>query len=197
MIAAQNTALVLLAAGSSERFGMVDKLLEPFLGRPLVLHVTTALAKMPFAERIVVNGGTELDFAVLGYHVVHNERPDLGMMHSARLGIDLLRDSAIEAALFAMADMPRVTASHIYNMLDVADGPDAVASSNGINPCPPVLFGADQFEALRALDGADGARELVRSGKHVVASPAELIDIDTPEDLARLRGLFPTRSQLG
>ena len=194
MIAAEKTALVLLAAGRSQRFGTVDKLIEPFLGRPLALHVTTALEAIPFARRIVVKNGTELDFGALGYHVIHNQEPDRGLIHSAKLGIELLGDDGIEAVLFALADMPRVTAGHIHYMLDAADGPDAVvASSNGIRPCPPVLFGAGQFDALRALDGDQDARALVQSGKHVVASPAELIDIDTPEELEKLRGMFPTR----
>jgi molybdenum cofactor cytidylyltransferase len=194
MIAAEKTALVLLAAGRSARFGTVDKLLEPFLGRPLALHVTTALEAMPFARRIVVKDGTELDFAALGYHVIHNEEPHRGIIHSAKLGIEQLRGDGIEAVLFAPADMPRVTAGHVYRILDAADGPDAVvASSDGVRPCPPALFGADQFDALRALDGDQDVRALVLSGKHVVASPAELIDIDTPEDLEKLRSMFPTR----
>jgi molybdenum cofactor cytidylyltransferase len=198
MIVAERTALVLLAAGRSERFGPADKLIEPFLGRPLALHVTTALEAMPFARRIVVKDGTELDFAALGYDVIHNREPHRGVIHSAKLGIDELRLDEIEAVLFAMADMPRVTAGHIYHMLHAADGPDAVvASSNGMRPCPPVLFGVDQFDALRALDGDEDARALVSSGKHVVASPAELIDIDTPEELARLRAMFPTRWHRG
>jgi len=198
MIAAERTALVLLATGRSERFGTADKLIEPFLGRPLALHVTTALEAMPFARRIVVKDDTELDFGALGYHVVHDREPHLGVIHAARLGIDELRPDEIEAVLFAMADMPRLTAGHIYHMLQAADGPDAVvASSNGIRSCPPVLFGVDQFDALRALDGDEDARALVSSGKHVVASPAELIDIDTPEELARLRAMFPTRWHRG
>ena len=31
-----------------------------------------------------------------------------------------------------------------------------------------------------------GARELVRRGHHIVVPPAELVDVDTPEDLERL-----------
>jgi len=194
MIAAEKTALVLLAAGRSERFGTVDKLIEPFLGRPLALHITTALEAMPFARRIVVKDGTDLDFAALGYHVIHNREPDRGLIHSAKLGIEQLRGDDVAAVLFAMADMPRVTAGHVYHMLDAAEGPDAVvASSDGKRPCPPMLFGADQFDALRALDGDEDARALVLNGKHVVASPAELVDINTPEELEKLRAQFPTR----
>jgi molybdenum cofactor cytidylyltransferase len=40
---------------------------------------------------------------------------------------------------------------------------------------------------LLALEGEAGARDLIRAGRHVVTTPAELIDVDTPEELARLR----------
>lgn len=190
MIAVEKTALLLLAAGRSTRFGDTDKLAEPFLGRPLAFHVTTALEDMPFLERIVVKDGTALDFTTFGCRVIHNERPEAGLSHSVRLGIAAVNGEA-EAVLIVLADMPRVTAAHVYRMFDVAIGPDAVvASSNGEHPCPPVLFGRDQFEALRMLDGEEGARAMVRSGRHVVTSPAELVDVDTPDDLARLRAQF-------
>ncbi len=39
------------------------------------------------------------------------------------------------------------------------------------------------------------ARDLVRAGRHVVTTPAELIDIDTPEDLDRLRAIAEAPDQ--
>jgi molybdenum cofactor cytidylyltransferase len=92
--------------------------------------------------------------------------------------------------VIALADMPRVTATHIYRLLEAASGRDAViASSNGVHPTPPAVFGADQFEALLTLEGDEGARAMVRAGRHVIAPEAELLDVDRPEDLARLRSL--------
>ena len=96
-----------------------------------------------------------------------------------------------EAVLVALADMPRVTAAHIYRLFDAADGLDTVvASSNGVQPCPPALFGSDLFDELLDLEGDEGARQLIRRGHHVVTSPAELVDIDTREDLEELRELY-------
>jgi molybdenum cofactor cytidylyltransferase len=46
------------------------------------------------------------------------------------------------------------------------------------------------------LTGDKGARELVQAGRHVVTSPAELIDIDTPEDLEKLRQLVHAPERL-
>lgn len=190
MIAAEDVVLVLLAAGKSERFGIPNKLEADFLGKPIGFHVVTALEDMPFRDRLVVTDGCQLDFASRGYTVVHNDDPDAGMSRSVKLGVRHAKESGAAAVLIALADMPRLTTAHIYRLLDAADSDDAVvASSDGEKPSPPVVFGRGQFDFLLTLDGDAGARDLVQAGRHVVTSPAELIDIDTPEDLAALQAL--------
>ncbi|WP_315760485.1 nucleotidyltransferase family protein [Sphingomonas sp. Y38-1Y] len=188
MIAPENTALVLLAAGRSQRFGDVDKLEQPYLAEPIGMHVVTALEAVPFAARIAVVSGTRLDYAARGYRVVHNPHAEDGQGRSLALCLSPVREVGAKAVLIALADMPRVTATHIYRLFDAAEGEDTiVASSNGEHPTPPALFGAAHFDALEALTGDEGGRRLVMQGKHVVTNPAELIDIDTPEQLETLR----------
>ena len=188
MIRAEDTVLILLAAGRSSRFAGGNKLEAEFLGKPVGLHVVTALEDIPFKARFVVRDGCSLDFD--GYQVIHNTRVEEGMSHSVRIGVEHAKQAGAQAVLIALADMPRVTATHIYRLLDAADSSDAVvASSDGTQPRPPALFGSSQFDFLLTLEGDEGARELVRGGKHVVTAPAELIDIDTPEDLETLRRL--------
>lgn len=189
MIAAEDTVLVLLAAGRSTRFGSGNKLEQGFLGRPLGLHVGTALEAMPFRERIAVTDGSDLDYGSL-FRIVHNAAPERGMAWSLRLGIALAAECGARAVAIALADMPRITAAHVYRLLDAAEGDDAVVvSSDGVQLMPPGVFGRGRFDFLLHLEGDQGARDLVRAGRHVVASPAELIDVDTPEDLERLRAM--------
>lgn len=191
MIEPQTTALILLAAGKSERFGLSDKLTEVFLGQPLGMHVVTALEAVPFASRIVVVDGGQLDYAARGYRVVHNEQPERGLSGSIQLGLESARGDGVEAVLFALADMPRVTAAQIYRLFDAAHGPDTVvASSDGVNPKPPALFGAGRFDGLMTLKGDAGARDMVLGGRHVVTTPDELIDVDTEEELRELQEKF-------
>ncbi len=194
MLTVERTTLVLLAAGRSARFGDVGSKLEaPFLGRPLGLHVAVALEDLPFRERIVVTGRARLDYAAHGYRVMPNPAPDEGMASSVNIGVGCAKAQGAAAVLIALADMPRVTAAHVLRMFDAArNGDTVVASSDGRDPKPPALFGADRFDFLLALDGDEGARDLVRSGRHVVTSPAELIDVDTPEELERLRAMAGT-----
>ena len=191
MIAVEDTVLILLAAGRSQRFGDVgSKLDEQFLGRSLGLHVAVALESMPFKHRIAVTDGAKLDYRPHGFHQVHNDRLDLGMSHSVRLGVESARVLAPQAVCIALADMPRVTTAHLMRMFDVTGGSESVvASSDGVEPKPPVIFGSDHFDMLMALHGDEGARDLVKRGRHVVTNAAELIDVDTPEDLERLREL--------
>ena len=190
----ERTTLILLAAGRSTRFGDDNKLDEPFLGRPLGVHVAVALEDLPFQERIAIVDSCRLDYTAHGFQVMHNPDPDRGMASSLRIGVARAREQGADAVLIALADMPRVTAAHIHRMFDVTEGVrSVVASSDGEDTKPPALFGRDRFDQLLALKGAMGARELVRGGRHVVAADAELIDIDTPADLERLRATARSR----
>ncbi len=191
MLKPDQVALVLLAAGRSRRFNDGDKLAEPFLDKPLAFHVVTALEKIPFLARIAIVSDTVLDFAALGYQVVENPDPSLGQARSLCHGVEAAEKAGAEAVLVALADMPRVTAAHVYRMFDAADGPATiVASSDGVQPMPPALFGREVFPDLLAIEGDQGARELILRGHHVIAPPEELVDIDTQEDLRELRELY-------
>ena len=196
-LSVERTILILLAAGQSTRFGDDNKLDEEFLGRPLGVHVAVALEDMPFQERIAVVDSAVIDYAAHRFRVMTNPDPAQGMASSLRIGVACAKERGADAVLIALADMPRVTAAHIYRMFDVTAGfGSVVASSDGADAKPPALFGRDRFDVLLSLRGAMGARDLVRGGRHVVASAAELIDIDTPADLAKLRALVHSREAI-
>lgn len=181
--------LVLLAAGRSLRFGEQDKLAADFLGQPLAMHVVTALADAAFLGRVAITSGTSLDFAARGYRVIANPAPDKGLSGSVRLGVAAAQAAGAEAMLVVLADMPRVTLAHVLRLLDACHGADAViASSDGVRACPPAVFAAGRFSTLAEATGDEGGRAMIRTGSHIITNPEELIDIDTREDLARLRG---------
>jgi len=198
MIAIEDSALVLLAAGRSRRFNDGDKLAAPFLDKPLALHVVTALEDLPFKLRIAVVSATRLEFGPLGFTVVDNPDPSLGQARSLCLGVERAQAEGARAVLVALADMPRVTAAHIHRLFDASRGDDTiVASSDGERPLPPALFGANHFAELRNCQGDHGARDLIRRGRHIVTNPAELVDVDTQEDLAGLRKLYGLPTDVG
>ena len=193
MLKPENSALLLLAAGRSRRFGNADKLAVPYLGRPIGMHAVVALEAIPFARRIAVIDGTSLPLAEAGYEVVVNDDPAAGLGRSLCLGAERVIDSGVDAVVIALADMPLVTAAQVLRLFDAADGVDSVvASSDGRIPRPPALFGSAHFGALLGARGDQGMRPLIAAGRHVVTMPRELIDIDTPDDLAALERGLPT-----
>ncbi len=190
MIAAEDTALVLLAAGKSARFaGERSKLDEPLGGIPLGLHAALTLADVPFSVRFAVVNRSLVDYAAHGFDVIENRGPVGDMASSLGLGVARAQEHGAAAILVALADMPRITAAHVQRLLDAADGSDAVIASvsPGAPPRPPAVFGRNLFARLLSLSGDHGARELIRSGRHIDTNSGELVDIDTPADLARLQ----------
>ncbi len=190
MIAPERTLLVLLAAGRSDRFGAADKLAADWRGKPLALHAVAALAELPFMARVAVTSSTTVDFAAHGYRTLINPAPDQGLSGSLALGVRAAQEAGAAALLVALADMPCITAAHVMRLLAAADGPAAViASSDGVRPSPPALFATGCFATLSVASGDAGGRALIRDGIHIVTDAAELIDIDTPEDLERLNAI--------
>ncbi|WP_445191729.1 nucleotidyltransferase family protein [Sphingomonas sp. Tas61C01] len=191
MLAVEKTVLILLAAGKSERFGDIgSKLDQPFLGKSLGLHVAVALEAMPFQDRVAIVDGAAIDYSPHGFTQIRNHDRTKGMSHSLHLGVTYAREVGAEAICVALADMPRVTAAHIHRLFDATtDAGSVVASSDGVEPKPPAIFGHAHFDVLMSLEGDAGARDMVKRGRHVVTNAAELIDVDTRDQLERLRAL--------
>ncbi|WBO21173.1 nucleotidyltransferase family protein [Sphingomonas abietis] len=189
MIAANRVALVLLAAGQSTRFGSADKLTALLDAVPLGLQVARRLAPLRFVQRVAVIAAGSPDYRGLGFEIVVNDEPALGQARSIRLGVEAVGE-AVDAALILLADMPRVTASHIEALLArYEEGADIVASSNGGIAMPPALFGRVHFESLCILAGDKGARALLDRATLISGPPAMLMDVDTQADLAEARRL--------
>ena len=178
-------------AGRSTRFGG-SKLDAELWGKPLGQHAADTLATLPFLARVAITGDAALDYAALGYTVIRNPYPARGQATSLHLAAEHATAFGADALLIALADMPCVTAAHIDALLAAASGSNAViASTDGGSPKPPALFGSARFAELMAVTGDHGARALIRGGTHVRALPAELVDIDARDDLARLQAPTP------
>ena len=82
--------------------------------------------------------------------------------------------------------MPFVTGAHIADLLAAFEGSSIVASAQNGHAMSPVLFPASHFAGLESLTGDGGARKLLGGAHLVEANEAMLMDIDTPDRLARL-----------
>jgi CTP:molybdopterin cytidylyltransferase MocA len=91
-----------------------------------------------------------------------------------------------EGVVVMACDQPAVTVHHLQL---VASSAVVTASEYDRRRGVPAYFPAKHFDALMALQGDVGARELLREARSV-ALPGGELDVDTPVDLERARALF-------
>lgn len=189
MIEAANVAAVLLAAGTSHRFGAEDKLLAPLAGEPLALHAARRIVELTPGRRIAVcpddQGVLAQKLAAAGFEIIVNPHPERGLSQSLSRGIAEAALGPEAAALICLADMPFVSTGHLRNLLlrfDPSTAP-VVASANGDAAMPPALFSRALFETLRNSEGHRGGKALLTDAALVHAHADELLDIDRPGDL--------------
>jgi molybdenum cofactor cytidylyltransferase len=189
---------LLLAAGAARRFG-AQKLLQDLHGRPVVRWSAEALMQVGavVGEVIIVvpPDYDALRSALQGidaYFVV-NPHPALGIASSIACGITAL-SADTDAVIVSLADEPLVSPTAAIRVLEryQVGGAQIVAPTYAGIRGHPVLFDKTVFDELRTFSGDDGARPVVDRDPRRVAfvEMGEPLpqDIDTPEDLARLRG---------
>ena len=187
--------LILLAAGSSRRFGG-NKLLVPFHGKPLFAWGLSALNEV-CRERedctlTVVSRYPEIREAAqdMGAQAVDSPDSEKGQSYSIRAGLRALgRVEEGDFFLFLPADQPWITSNTISSLLDTA-GPDTwtATAAFGERVGTPTLFSARLLPDLMALEGDRGGRKLMgRPGQPCLVvqagSQRELDDVDYPEQL--------------
>jgi len=200
MIAADNVAAVLLAAGSAARFGggKLDALLH---GVPVGLGAFAALAGQDWRSVAIVVPPEPPDFVALAGPppplLLINRAAADGMASSVRLAAAHAAQCGAAGLLLLLADMPLVSPDTVAALLAAQDGASPRAASamrqaDG-GPGPPALFGAGWFAPLQQLEGDSGARRLLRAAAQDVAivdrPAAEWIDIDRIADLTMAAGL--------
>ena len=188
-------AVLVLAAGGSRRLGRAKQLVA-FDGATLVERAARTALGSGAAEVIVVVGaeGDAVKGHLDGLAVQVVDNPDWaeGMGSSIRCGVGALGRN-IECVVIALCDQPRISSGLLRDLAarHFETGAAIVASSYDGVMGAPCAFGSELFQSLLALKGESGARELIRSSAvpvETVAFSGGNLDVDTPEDLARLGG---------
>jgi molybdenum cofactor cytidylyltransferase len=118
-----------------------------------------------------------------------------GLSTSLKCGLAALGDE-IEGALICLADMPLIAGRDLDRLIaafNPVEGRAIVVPTRRGRRGNPVLWARRFFPEMMALSGDAGARRLIDEYAELVAeiemdSDAVLVDIDTPEALAELRG---------
>lgn len=186
-----NICCILLAAGTSSRFGG-DKLLTPLDGVPMGAYAIRLHARFPYAKKVLVTvpsrGPLIEEARAAGFTVVMNPAPEEGISSSIRLGLTALTD-AMDGVLFAVCDQPRLTEETVNTLWGAFDRDPSriVAPAWEGRRGNPVLFPAALLPELGALSGDTGGGAVIKKHPDLlvtvpVPDARELTDIDQREE---------------
>jgi molybdenum cofactor cytidylyltransferase len=168
-----------------------------YRGESLLRRAALAALGAGCGPVIVVTGANaelsrrELDG--LDVREVLNTHWETGMASSIRAGVEGLvsADPDAGAAVLMLCDQPYVTTQIISGLIAAhrATERSVVASTYGGSFGVPALFGRMLFAELARLEGATGARQVIKryaSEAHFLPFDEGEVDVDTPDDFSRL-----------
>lgn len=183
-------SLVMLASGTSERFGTGDKLLASFHGKALGAWSAELMHDVAFYERIAVvpkaSPARRALFDEAGWTVIENADPQSGQANSLKLAVAHVAASPAEALVFCLSDMPFIREAQIRGLITVGQEQQAAMCNTGAFLTPPAFFARETFQMLMTLDGDRGAKSVFHSLERTATfaiSPMDARDIDTQDDL--------------
>ena len=203
---------ILLAAGEATRFGQPKQLLD-YHGQPFVRAVAQTALASGLSPVVVVTGANASDVEAalhdLPIIITHNPDWQNGQSSSIQTGLQAIRHPVLRnaspeffeffgeregvgSAIFLLVDQPQVSTTVIHALVEQhrTNLPPIVAPLVAGQRANPVLFDCATFPDLIALTGDMGGRAIF--GKYQVTympwhDESLLLDVDTPEDLERLR----------
>ena len=196
-------AAVVLAAGRSERYGR-QKLCDEVAGEPMVRRVVRNALESQVDSVCVVLGHesekTRQCLDVLKAHTalmtIENHRYDEGMGRSIAEGITAVTQWA-DAAMILLGDMPGIDSDGMNDVIAAYKRSNArlCFPGEGTDHFHPVIFRRDLFTELEELSGDEGGRAIVQKHRQwaqviPMRSRVSQMDVDTPEDLARIRKII-------
>jgi molybdenum cofactor cytidylyltransferase len=189
-------AALVLAAGQARRMGS-NKLVAELQGKPLLRHAVEAALASQARPVLVVTGHererTEAALSGLGVATTHNPDYARGLSTSLHRGLAAL-SPGVDGAVVLLGDMPRITPAVLNRLIaafNPVEGRALVVPTFKGKRGNPLLFARRFFAEVQAIQGDQGARQLLGEYPELVAEvalddDAVLTDVDTPEALAAL-----------
>lgn len=214
-------SVIVLAAGEARRFGS-PKQLALLSGRTLLEHaeeknelLAQRLSNSSFSLRPILILGAHVERVLpqavaerwSGIEVCEDWRD--GMVASINAGfkaalLDAKQEGArLKGVIVCLIDQPLVSAESLRSLLQAGLLENKIVCARYEDSIgPPAYFPAQEIElfcgeyrlGLNSVSGKGGAKAFILSRPHNVQSlGAELADVDTPQNLARLNGLDAQR----
>jgi CTP:molybdopterin cytidylyltransferase MocA len=181
-------AAIVLAAGASRRLGEPKQLIR-LAGETLVERAARICREADCDPVVVVLGASANEIrkqcTLDGAKILVNEEWTEGMGASVRAGVSAL-DEDVDACVVMTCDMPAVSVEHLRELMGTGE---KTASTYAGRRGVPAFFPRASFAQLTELRGDTGARDLLKDARTVELKGGE-IDLDTADDLARIRELF-------
>lgn len=184
--------ILLLAAGSSQRFGGDKR--RARLGDATVLQTSLALALQTGLPVTLVLAAGDNASELVGeachhprLHIGYADDAALGMGHSLAFGIGQLEDA--RGAMVMLADMPWLATNTLGKLVAAFDGGNIVEPVYQGRTGHPVIFPHTCFAQLAQLRGDRGGRAIINNNPKLVTrvdvnDPSVHRDIDKPTDMA-------------
>ncbi|MCR9202632.1 MAG: molybdenum cofactor guanylyltransferase [Planctomycetaceae bacterium] len=193
-------AAVVLCGGRSMRMG-ADKAMVQLAGRTLLQHVVDRAAQA--CSQIVVVAAAEQTLPALpaSVHVICDDVPDAGPLAGLLTGMRWLQrqSAAVSGIWLTGCDTPLVDADVVLRVASRLGEADAVAIECEGHTNPLLAVYRPSLLAALELQFAQGERSLSRCLNRLkarsvraidVASVSQLINVNTPEVLARVADLL-------
>lgn len=176
-------AVILEAAGDSKRFGS-NKLLHIMDdGRPMIASILDAVRSLDVYKKILVTQYDEVAKLASDFDIVMNDRPDLGISSSMKLGLAAAGDA--DAYMFCVCDQPGLTTATLEKLVETyKKGTAGIVSLSWQGEMRnPKIFSSRYKEELMKLEGDTGGRQIIDAHKKDLLlveaeSEEEIKDID-------------------
>ncbi|NKE36117.1 nucleotidyltransferase family protein [Natronococcus sp. JC468] len=185
---------IVLAAGTSSRFGDENKLLAEINGKTVLVQSIQNLIESKVDIVYVVTGNEHhrVQDAIghLDVQTITNEAYGQGQATSIRTGVRAVRQhTSIDAVLISLGDMPFITSSTINHLIATyqSDAAGIIVAGYQGRRGNPVLFDTSYLESLASVSGDTGARHFILESNDAVLveteDPGVIQDINTSDDL--------------
>lgn len=181
---------LVLAAGSSVRFGADKRRALMADGRSLLVHSVERACAVFDDVRVVLRDGERGEALGLpsACRVICSADYAQGLGHSLAAGAASLVDSEAQAVAILLGDMPWVELGTLDLLAREACVSTIVLPCHAGQQGHPVLFGRKFWPALAQLTGDEGARSVVKAHpdrciRLAVEDAGVLRDVDTPDAL--------------